>query len=210
MMFKRKWTNTPQIDWDKQIDALQVIRKQTIAIAKKKMDWHAGNRFTTGVLTRLSRFGALIFFGLGLILPLLNVESVTTFDHQMQSLGYLSLAVGGLILLFDKYFGLSSSFVRFYVTEEEIKRNINDFKLNWENEMIKATAAGFTTDNIGGLLATAEGLVQSVSNAVQLDTGAWAAEFQTQIGEVQELLKQKSDHYERPGNISITIENHKD
>lgn len=207
---KSKKIDKPAIDWTNPKVTLAAIKNYIVETAESEENWYTQWRGINGFITRSVRFITLLLFGFGLIFPLLNIEKVTLFNHTINSLGYLCLAVGGLILLFDKYFGLSSGFVRFYIAEEEIRKNLGEFELNWEIEMAKAENNKYSTEAVLNTLATAKILRQSVSNAIQLETSAWAAEFQTQIGELQELLKQKLSEYKESklGTISVKIENY--
>lgn len=207
--FKPTKIDKPSVDWQKPKETLAAIQEYILATAESEQNWYAKARSLNGKITRTLRFIALILFGMGLILPLLNIEKVIIFKHPINSLGYLCLATGGLILLFDKYFGLSSGFVRFYIAEEDIKKSIADFELAWETEMAKAEISNYSIENVVSTLAVAKVLRESISNTIQLETRAWSTEFQAQIGELQELLKQKLSDYKRQlGFVSVKVENY--
>lgn len=195
----------PFVDWSKPKEALAAIKRYIIAMAENEENWYASKRSVHAVGTRTLRFSALILFGLGLIFPLLNIETA----GKVKSIGYLLLAIGGLLLLFDKYFGLSSSFVRFYLAEEDIKKNLADFEIAWEMEIAKADKASYSIESVLNTLLIARVLRQSVSNTIQVETTAWASEFQSQTGELQELFKQKMSDYKRQlGTASVKIDNY--
>ena len=208
-LFKLTKIDKPLVDWNKPKETLSAIKGYILATAENEQNWYAKARALNGRTTRTLRFIALILFGMGLVLPLLNIEKVIILKHPINSLGYLCLATGGLILLFDKYFGLSSGFVRFYIAEEDIRKSIADFELAWETEIARAEFSNYSIESIVNILAIAKVLRQSISNTIQLETSAWAAEFQAQIGELHELLKQKASDYKRQlGSASVKIENY--
>lgn len=201
-----KTISKPNVDWSKPKDTLVIIKNYIVETAEEEQNWYASKRCKHALLTRAFRFLALLLFGFGIICPLLNLETV----GKVRSIGYLFLVIGGIFLLFDKYFGLSSSFVRFYIAEEDIKKNLADFEIAWEMEMFKAEKAAYAIENVLNTLLIARVLRQSVSNTIQVETSAWASEYQAQIGELQELLKQKTADYKRQlGTVSIKLENYK-
>lgn len=206
MIFGKK-IEKPAIDWAKPKETLISIKKYIIESAESELYWYSCARFKNGFFTRSLRFIALILFGTGLVIPLLKLE-IKVIGLEINALGYLCLAIAGLILLFDKYFGVSSGFVRFYVAEEDIKKSINYFELAWEIEMAKSENSNYTTESVINTLDTARILQLDISNIIQAETKAWASEFQSQIIELQELLKQKTTEYKSQfGTISVKVEN---
>jgi DNA-binding protein YbaB len=198
----------PIFDWTKPKLSLVDIKRYIIETAESELSWYSCARWKNAIFTRTFRFIALILFAFGLIYPLIGIETVHLFGIDINNLGYLCLSAGGLILLFDKYFGLSSGFVRFYLAEEEIKKEINDFEIAWEIEIAKAESSNYTIESVVNTLSLAKVLRQDISKTIQFETSAWASEFQTQIGELQELLKQKTEEYKKKsGTISVKVEN---
>ena len=198
----------PVIDWSIPKDSLFEIKRYISETVDSELCWYSTARFRNGFFTRTLRFLALILLGAGLLLPLTGIESITICGYKILSVGYICLATGGLILLFDKYFGLSSGFVRFYIAELEIEREIREFELTWQIEMVKVQNSNYTAESIINILITKKIFIQNISKIIQIETSAWATEFQTQIGELQDLLKQRASEFKtQMGTISIRIEN---
>lgn len=194
-------------DWSKPNEALELIKTNILLAMKKEEDWYDKYTKRHSFFSRVIRFLSILLFAFGTLCPILN----TGLDEKSQiglNWGYVSLAIGGLLLLVDKYLGVSSGYVRFYLAKLDIQKNTFDFIENWDIESAKASNP-LTKENIVSLLNTVKAFRQSVFTTIQVETGAWATEFQTQTGELYELFKQKqSDYKTETGNISVIIENH--
>lgn len=124
-------------DWTNPALTLNQIKTNILTKMKMEEDWYMRHRKKNGLITRGFRFIALMLFAVGTLCPII-VSLFKTTDNWLQW-GYISLAVGGLFILFDKYFGLSSNFVRFYLAKLDIKKNTFEFEENWELEIVKLT-----------------------------------------------------------------------
>lgn len=193
-------------DWTKPQEALEAIKASILTAMKKEEDWYAYHCYWHSIFTKLIRVIAIILFSLGILLPILNLEMINVYG-QARNFGYICLAIGGLLLLIDKYLGVSSGYVRFYIAKLDIQKNTGEFESNWDIEMVKASEP-MTVENILTLLNILKQFKQAVFTTIQVETGAWASEFQTQSGELYELFKQKQSEFAKPVDIMVDIENY--
>ncbi len=193
-------------DWTKPADTLESIKEKILVSMKVEEDWYAKHRKWHSFYSRGIRVIAIILFSVGILLPILNFDIITIKSKNL-NIGYICLAVGGLLLLLDKYLGVSSGYVRFYIAELDIKKNTHEFISNWDIETAKASNP-MTVENIVTLLNILKQFKQAVFTTIQVETGAWATEFQTQTGELYELFKQKQSEATKPIDIMVTVENH--
>lgn len=193
-------------DWTKPEESLNSIKTNILDAMKIEETWYVKHRAIHSFFSRTIRVCAVLLFAFGILWPVLSADKINqiapTFNY-----GYLSLAVGGLLLLLDKYLGISSGYVRFYIAELDIKKNTLEFIENWDIETAKASRP-MTIENILALLTIVKQFRQAVFTTIQVETGAWGAEFQTQTGELYELFKQKQSEMARPANISVSVENY--
>lgn len=193
-------------DWTKPGETLETIKTSILTTMKIEQDWYAKYRCWHSIYSRTIRVFCIILFALGILWPILSPNFPDTCILKQINIGYISLVVGGLLLLLDKYLGISSGYVRFYVAELDIKKNTLDFIENWDIETAKSSTP-LTQENILALLNLVKAFQQAVYTTIQVETGAWATEFQTQTGELYELFKQKQSENNKPANISAAVEN---
>ena len=190
--------NNPVYNWTTPIDTLNTIKTDLLETVAKEEKWYRRLRITHGLTTRFFRFTAICLLGFGTIYPIFA-------KGQNLEWGYVCLAIGSLILLMDKYFGISTSFVRFYRAEIEIINYSRIFAEDWEIEMVKSDS-NFSKDNILNLLNVAKRFRESVSTIIASETTAWATEFNAQISELQQELMKKESTY-KVGNLSVILNN---
>ncbi len=193
-------------DWTKPEESLDSIKNNIINAMKIEENWYVKFRSIHSICSRSIRVVTIFFFGFGILWPVLSTDSAAP-NKSTLNYGYISLAIGGLLLLLDKYLGVSSGYVRYYIAELDIKKNTQEFIENWDIETAKVTKP-MTIENILALLNIVKQFRQSVYTTIQIETGAWATEFQTQTGELYELFKQKQSEIAKPANISVAVENY--
>tara|TARA_R110002033_G_scaffold168465_1_gene208298 strand:- start:4455 stop:5252 length:798 start_codon:yes stop_codon:yes gene_type:complete len=193
-------------DWTQPTAALELIKEKILTSIKDEENWYVRHRRWHSIYSRSTRIIAILLFTLGLIWPILNAN--LKLDEKLKvDMGYISLSIGGLLLLLDKFLGVSSGYVRFYIAELDIKKHTADFIGNWDIESVKASIP-MTKENVLALLNIVKQFRESVFTTIQVETGAWATEFQTQTGELYELFKKKQSESLKPANISVNIENY--
>jgi hypothetical protein len=191
-------------DWTKPDETLETIKTSILTTMKVEENWYIKYRKRHAGTSRIIRVVSIILFAFGILWPIFTAGKSDGFNY-----GYVGLTIGGLLLLIDKYLGISTGYVRFYIAELDIKKNTQDFIENWDIETAKASTP-LTLENILALLNLVKSFRQAVYTTIQVETGAWATEFQTQTGELYELFKQKQSENIKPANISATVENFTD
>jgi hypothetical protein len=198
---------TENYDWTKPKETLDKMKDKIITAMEKEQDWYVTFRGIHSFFSRTIRLFSIVLFALGILWPIIKtqfLELKPTID-----IGYISLAIGGLLLLLDKYLGVTSGYVRFYIAELDIKKNTFDFIENWNIESARVdTTKTITPENIIVFLNLIKSYRQAVFTIIQLETSSWATEFQSQTGELYELFKQKQSEYIKQSNISVSIENY--
>ncbi|RLJ73674.1 SLATT domain-containing protein [Pedobacter alluvionis] len=191
-------------DWKNPMQALEDIKEVSMEAVKKEESWYSSFRSWHSFFSRGIRVLSLLLFSVGLIIPMLPLGLLSN-DTK---LGYLSLAIGGFFLLLDRYLGVSSGYVRFYVAELDIKKSTAEFQDNWNIEIAK-TQAGISVVQITILLEMIKTFRASVFNTVQAETALWANEFQTQTSELYEMFRKKQEEsLSALGTISVMVENY--
>lgn len=146
-------------DWTKPTETLETIKNNILTSMKTEEEWYARFRKYHSIYSRTIRVLSIILFAFGILWPILSADQVLK-NKPIPNYGYISLAIGGLLLLLDKYLGISSGYVRFYIAELDIKKNTQDFIENWDIETAKANNP-LTQENILALLKFGKNLSAS-------------------------------------------------
>lgn len=192
-------------DPKKPVESLEAIKNAILEAVGKEEVWYRSHREAHARLTKLIRFVACLLFAFGIIWPFIN-SGIDGTDKMKVNVGYISLAIGGLLMLLDKYLGISAGYVRFYVTELDIQKNTLEFKENWNIEMARSSQPP-SVENILSLLNQIKQFRQAISQIIQVETRDWATEFQAQSGELFELFKQQQQAQPKTSSISVIVDN---
>ncbi len=91
-------------DWNKPTESLETIKSDILDFVKNEEKWYSVARGTHSFFSRSIRVIATLLFTFGIVWPILSIKATWLEDTNM---GYLSLAIGGIFLLLDKYLGVS-------------------------------------------------------------------------------------------------------
>jgi len=162
-----------------------------LATAGERADWYRRRSQNFKCWSKYLRILTLILVALGILAPL--YESIlATSNHPLLAflpkginyieLGYLAVAVGGVIYLFDKVFGLSKGWIRFMTTLIRIQNRIRSFQMAWIEGM--AAEPGSTAR-----VAMMHEFIADINKITESETIQWAAEFENSLALIESLSK---------------------
>jgi hypothetical protein len=179
--------SNPFPGWDATQDPAVCLNRLYDWATKETEDmisWYSQHRLPRKFGSQLIRALVILFAALGALCPFLDATKVIKMD--LGQWGYVCFGMAAAIFLFDKFFGLSSGWMRFMVTSLQIERALKEFQFDWiELNIKKATPQEFADQ-----LKT---FALSVNSLVQQETAAWVGEFKTNIEALDKLIKNKGD-----------------
>lgn len=130
----------------------------------------------------------------------------------------LLLGIAAALFGLDKTFGFSSGWARYVLTATNIRKMLEEFRMEWAELMAKA-GTSLTVDNVAPLLERAKKFRSDVEASVLQETKDWVTEFQSTMQQVEKdvaaqfsTLKaqvdktiQEKEAAGKPGFIQLTI-----
>ncbi len=155
----------------------------------------------------------------GGILPV--IAGLETFKWLNPVLASIVLAFGATALAFDRYYGFSSAWMRYIITELKLKGMIEVFELEWLQEkaiwQMKDKPEAVRLDYTRQMLGRCARFTTDVSKLVEDETLNWVDEFKQNITNLDSELKAQSDEMRKAytekmaqakrGGIHITLTN---
>ncbi len=170
--------------------------------------WYLHRKKWPRRLSRGIRFTAIVLAIIGGLWPL--AVSADLIDGKSQSqLGYVFIALAGSILLTDRYFGFSSSWMRFMTVQMSLQRALEKFQLNWTVWQIQAgsqtaTPSSMSSEQISSGITMLSNFQTDIGSLIDQEFQTWVAEFKEQLANLQATIsKDKED--QKPGNIVVSI-----
>jgi hypothetical protein len=159
--------------------------------AGERADWYRRRSRNFKCWSKYLRILTLILVALGILAPL--YESIlATSSHPVLAflpegfnyieLGYLAVAVGGVIYLFDKVFGLSKGWIRFMTTLIRIQNRIRSFQMGWIEGMATETGSA-------ARVTLMHEFITDINKITESETIQWASEFENSLALIESLSK---------------------
>jgi conflict system pore-forming effector with SLATT domain len=163
---------------------VEAMHNWAVAYTKNYIKWYAKNKKWPRRLSRCIRGFSLLLASIGIISPLIdNVLKIEGLNFSQW--GYLLIALSASAMLFDKYFGLSSRWVRFISAQLELEHKLNTFMVDWK----KAKCYSGDKDNCLNQIELIMKYVVDVGETILDETTKWRKEFENNISELDDLLK---------------------
>lgn len=185
------------LKWDpaRPEDSLEEVREYVLGEAHKATEWYWENKGSKAQGSQIIRFFVWALATVGGLLPVLAVvlkdlfrNLAITKDVQLDLTNGLwaSLLLGlaaGLLGL-DKGFGFSSGWARYVLTATNIRKSLEDFRLDWAVLRNKAGTPP-TARSVVPLIERAKQFRSEVEGLVLQETKDWVTEFQSTMAQME-------------------------
>jgi hypothetical protein len=159
--------------------------------ARKAVAWYEKAKHRKALASRWLRGIAIVFFIIGGLAPILagfirDDNGAREMVAITQS-GLMALAIAAGLIAFDRFFGMSSGWIRYMTSLAAIDRLRGEFLLDWTALLQDARAP---IDDATRLifLERAQTFQQGVIELVEKETAAWVAEFQSSVADLEKLV----------------------
>lgn len=168
----------PLGDWGEpgeRLDELYVwVEQRALFIA----DWYLSDRTLKQWGARALRTGASLGAAVAAVLPLLTLTGTLPARHA--AWGYVALLGALVFVCADRYFGLTSGWIRDVATAQAIQRRLETLQYDWASESVREML-GPTEGGAGEAaergLSLLRRFTEDVSEIVRSETADWMLEF---------------------------------
>ena len=206
--------------------SLDELLKYVETEAVRSAEWYWRGKKWKARLSRWIRLWALLLTASAGLVPIVFyiLRDLTSIDAKMVATSGLwaSALVGvaaGLLGL-DRAFGLSSGWARYVLTASEIRKRLEEFRMEW-TALTASSGPNPSNDQIGARIEKAKEFRVAIEGIIAQETKDWVTEFQSNIAQLEkdvkaqvETLKAQIDKSQQaqqaasqPGSIEATIEN---
>lgn len=177
----------PLGDWGEPAERLDELYQWVEQRAVETVDWYLVDRSRKRRIARLLRAGTAAGFAGGAVLPLLALAGVLDSLAPAGPLaplvwGYLSLLLALLCAGCDRWFGLTSGWMRDVATAQAVQRRLEALQYEWATESVREVfgpAEGTAAEAAERCLGVLRRFSEEVSELVRAETGGWMVEFRT-------------------------------
>ena len=173
-----------------------------VALERKAQDamrWYETRQRSKKRGARITRGGAILLGAITTVIP-----SVIAFlpeklswwffeDFSVVRLNPVATIFGvasATTILLDRFYGYSSSWMRYVTTYQEIQSNLDEFRINWRKQLLRLTSNRPPTDE--QVLAVYDffaSFLRSVNDSVRNETQGWVTEFKGALTDVDRVVE---------------------
>ena len=198
-----------ETDWSSgnREDSLKRLYKFAYDTATEAIKWYWRKKWK-GRVGRALRFFAIVLTAAGGLMPLLlaaDIESFWGYTLHPQY-GYILVALAGAFIGVDRFFGYSSTWIRYVTTATTIQTGFTKFQLEWSAERARMGGGEPSAEECATLIQKLLELLSFVRDEVEKETNAWATEYLSSLAAIEKEAK-KQIEAQTPGGIDVTITN---
>ncbi|MET9799556.1 SLATT domain-containing protein [Streptomyces sp. NPDC006368] len=162
----------PLGDWGEPAQRLDELYRWVETNALRTAEWYLSDRVWKRRCARALRIGTALGAVTGAALPLLG----------WWKWGYPALLVAAACLLCDRYFGLTSGWMRDVATAQAVQRRLQALQFDWASESVREVlgpAEGTASEAAERCLGVLRRFSEDVTELVRAETADWMVEFRS-------------------------------
>jgi hypothetical protein len=188
----------PEWNRDDENGSVTKLYQWLCAKAEGQIAWYEEQREPKKKLSQRTRGLALLLGIVGAVCPLLQT-TIGKSEVPLAELGYIFIALGAGLVTCDRFYGFSSSWMRFARTQLNLVIALDDFRFEWAALLAQPFSAPASVQKL-------KEFSDQIDTIVKAETDAWINEFQSNLKEMEKMLKTSAKE-RKPGNIKVTVSN---
>ncbi|MFI1783426.1 SLATT domain-containing protein [Streptomyces rubiginosohelvolus] len=167
----------PLGDWGEPAERLDELYRWVETGALDTADWYLNDRVWKRRAARALRMGTAAGVVAGAALPLLDLTGALSGSAGW---GYLSLLLGAACMACDRYFGLTSGWIRNLATAQAVQRRLQVLQFDWASECVRemlGPTEGTASEAAERCLGVLRRFSEDVTELVRSETADWMVEF---------------------------------
>ncbi|MGW2562089.1 SLATT domain-containing protein [Streptomyces sp. NPDC001514] len=169
----------PLGDWGEPAERLDELYRWVETNALRTAEWYLSDRARKRRWARALRVGTAVGGVAGAALPLLDLTDVLS---GAAGWGYLSLLLGAACLACDRYFGLTSGWIRGVATAQAVQRRLQALQFDWASESVREVLGpteGTASEAAERCLGVLRRFSEDITELVRAETADWMVEFRS-------------------------------
>jgi hypothetical protein len=164
--------------WQDSEAALTQLYRYAEGRAIDAVDWYLADKRGKRSWSRGLRLLAILLVTAGALQPLLDAVVP---GPSRTAWGYVLLAMAAACIGFDRFFGLSSGWMRSMTTAQALERRLEQLQYDWAAECARSAARTVDPKQVQNRLALLRVFSDDVAALLQQETTEWVLEFQSSL-----------------------------
>jgi hypothetical protein len=164
--------------WQDPEVALALLYRHAEGRAIDAVDWYLEDKRGKRTWSRRLRVVAILLVVAGGLQPVLEAARP---GGGAPAWGYVLLALAVACAGFDRFFGLSSGWMRSMTTSQALRRRLELLQYDWAAECARAATRTVDGKQVLTRLALLRAFAEDAAALMQQETSEWVAEFQSNL-----------------------------
>src|SRR5271165_1911555 len=201
--------------------SLERLRQYVETEASKAITWYFNSKASKAFWSRWFRFLAIALSTAAGVLPIvLNLWKGHNPPLESGLLVSLLLGLAAGFFGLDHFFGFSSGWIRYVLTATAMQAALEEFRMDWQL-LSGHLSVPPSSEQVLALVERAKNFRSAIAGMVLDETKAWAAEFQTNLSQLEKNVKAEFEQQRtkleddlkaqkaaaRPGGIELKVSN---
>lgn len=210
---KQRWKNVqlsrlPRLDWaeGERSASLEALIDWALDQMEEAADWYAREKRKVRRWARGIRGTAIIVAGLAAAIPALATTTIPGLEQTVHpSLATALGVLAGTLLLLDKFYGFTSSWMRYVTAYLRIKSLSDELQLTVGRERMAWKGGRPSHGQTVRLYDRVHHDIQQLAALIHADTAAWAQELQAALRELDSSIPPPTTALR--GGINVVVSN---
>ncbi len=170
------------LDWsdEKKMASLDTVFQYATNHAEIVIQWYLSAKKAKKHCALFLRVTTIVLTALAALIPVVSEMS----DYLSPLWSTFALGGAALCVAFDRFFGCSNAWMRYMVTEHQVRQLLHAFQIEREELKVDWEPQGPNKDQVILGLKEAKKFIVNVDEIVRIETEQWRAEFQSIIKEI--------------------------
>jgi hypothetical protein len=164
--------------WQDTEAALTQLYRYAEGRAIDAADWYLQDKRGKRIWTRGLRLLVILLVTAGGLQPLLDAAAP---GPSRTAWGYVLLALAAACIGLDRFFGLSSGWMRSMTTAQALERRLEQLQYDWAAECARSASRTVDPKQVQTRLALLRAFSEEVAALMQQETAEWVLEFQRNL-----------------------------
>ena len=174
------------LDWstENRLDSVQVIYDSVIGMAKDAAEWYRIKKKWVRRWARFLRLSAIVITTFAALVPMLS-NIISYHNKPLDPVwASIALAISAALIVMDRFFFFSASWMRFITSELKIDALLQDFQLDWEIQ--KAALEGKMPEDaqVQEQLQKSKTLLKNVNEIITKESEQWKNDFSNALKQI--------------------------
>jgi hypothetical protein len=186
--------------------SLTALYRATVEKGRAQIYWYRSKVRPKRLGSQFCRLTAILLFGLAALFPLAKAAAGQMESRVPFELGYVAAALAAGAIAFDRYFGLSTGWIRYIQAELTLEAALDELHYDWVALLAKTQSANPSPEQVQAIIQRLRAFIVFANGQTQQETQAWVLEFQTNLADLEKAVKLHAQE-RKPGTLEVTVGN---